>query len=97
MSSELIVVCGGGGFIGGHLVADLLKEGHTRIRSVDLKPFDEWYQLHGEVENVQLDLQEKEACEKALAGASVVYNLAGDMGGGWGSSRTTGRCACFRC
>lgn len=81
MSSELIVVCGGGGFIGGHLVADLLKEGHTRIRSVDLKPFDEWYQLHGEVENVQLDLQEKEACEKALAGASVVYNLAADMGG----------------
>lgn len=81
MKSDLIVVCGGGGFIGGHLVADLLKEGHTNIRSVDLKPFDEWYQLFPNVENLQLDLQEKEACERALKGSSVVYNLAADMGG----------------
>jgi nucleoside-diphosphate-sugar epimerase len=81
MKSDLIVVCGGGGFIGGHLVADLLKEGHTKIRSVDLKPFDEWYQLFPNVENLQLDLQEKGACERALKGASIVYNLAADMGG----------------
>jgi GDP-D-mannose 3',5'-epimerase len=33
------------------------------------------------VENVRLDLQEKEACEKALKGAHTVYNLAADMGG----------------
>jgi nucleoside-diphosphate-sugar epimerase len=58
-----------------------LKEGHTNIRSVDLKPFDEWYQLFPNVENLQLDLQEKEACERALKGASIVYNLAADMGG----------------
>jgi len=81
MKSDRIVVCGGGGFIGGHLVADLLKQGHTSIRSVDVKPFDEWYQRFPEVENLQLDLQQKEACEKALDGASVVYNLAADMGG----------------
>ena len=81
MKSDLIVVCGGGGFIGGHLVADLLREGHTHIRSVDQKPFDEWYQLFPNVENLQLDLQDKEACERALRGASVVYNLAADMGG----------------
>ncbi len=36
MKDKLIVVCGAGGFIGGHLVADLLKQGHTRIRAVDL-------------------------------------------------------------
>ena len=77
----MIVVCGGGGFIGGHLVADLLREGHTHIRSVDQKPFDEWYQLFPNVENLQLDLQDKQACERALRGASVVYNLAADMGG----------------
>ena len=81
MKSDLIVVCGGGGFIGGHLAADLLREGHTRIRSVDHKPFDEWYQLFPNVENVQLNLQEKEACTRAVKGASVVYNLAADMGG----------------
>ncbi|HZV33217.1 MAG TPA: NAD-dependent epimerase/dehydratase family protein [Verrucomicrobiae bacterium] len=76
-----IVVCGGGGFIGGHLVMDLLRQGHTDIRSVDIKPFDEWYQRAPKVENLQLDLSEKEACEKALAGAHTVYNLAADMGG----------------
>src|SRR5688572_31771925 len=81
MKSDTIVVCGGGGFIGGHLVADLLREGHTNIRSVDIKPFDEWYQLFPNVDNQQLNLQDKEACVRALKGASVVYNLAADMGG----------------
>jgi nucleoside-diphosphate-sugar epimerase len=81
MKSETVVVCGGGGFIGGHLVADLLRQGYRSIRSVDLKPFDEWYQLFPEVENLQLDLQGKEACEQALRGAQIVYNLAADMGG----------------
>ena len=76
-----IVVCGGGGFIGGHLVADLLKQGRHEIRAVDIKPFDEWYQRFPEVENLQLDLQDKGACEQALRGAGIVYNLAADMGG----------------
>ena len=79
--NELVVVCGGGGFIGGHLVADLLRQGHTRVRSVDCKPVDQWYQHFGEVDNRQLDLQELGACREALKGAAVVYNLAADMGG----------------
>lgn len=81
MKSEKIVVCGGGGFIGGHLVANLLQEGHTNIRSVDVKPFSEWYQRLPGVDNQILNLQQKEACERALDGASTVYNLAADMGG----------------
>ena len=36
MSDDLILVAGAGGFIGGHLVADLLRRGHTKIRAVDL-------------------------------------------------------------
>jgi len=81
MSTKKIVVCGGGGFIGGHLISDLLKQGHRDIRSVDIKPFDEWYQQFPNVENLQLDLQDKQACEQSLRGAAVVYNLAADMGG----------------
>jgi len=77
----MIVVCGGGGFIGGHLVADLLARGETAIRAVDIKPVGEWNQRFPGVENRQLDLRERAACEQALAGATDVYNLAADMGG----------------
>src|SRR5215467_13526307 len=80
MKSEKIIVCGGGGFIGGHLVADLLRQG-KRVCSVDVKPFDEWFQMFPEAENLQLDLQKKQNCERAVADVDLVYNLAGDMGG----------------
>jgi GDP-D-mannose 3',5'-epimerase len=81
MKSEKIVVCGGGGFIGGHLIADLRRQGHTDLRSVDIKPLSEWYQVFPGVENLVLDLQRREACEQALKEARIVYNLAADMGG----------------
>jgi len=81
MNDDLIVVCGAGGFIGGHLVADLLRQGHTRIRAVDLKPLDRWYQKFEGVENLSLDLQLLSACQTAVKDATWVYNLAADMGG----------------
>src|SRR5437588_2442816 len=80
MASGKIVVCGAGGFIGGHLVADLLRQG-KKVRSVDLKPLQDWYQIFSGPENLQFDLQEKENCERAVADLNLVYNLAADMGG----------------
>ncbi len=80
-NQEKIVVCGAGGFIGGHLLADLRRQGFTNLRGVDKKPFEEWYQKFDDVENMVLDLQEKPACDKAVAGHDIVYNLAADMGG----------------
>ncbi len=80
-TDDLIVVCGAGGFIGGHLVADLVRQGHRRIRAVDVKPLEDWYQCVPDAENVRLDLQRREACSLALRDAAVVYNLAADMGG----------------
>ncbi|MBL1173947.1 NAD-dependent epimerase/dehydratase family protein [Pantanalinema sp. GBBB05] len=77
----MIVVCGAGGFIGGHLVQALVQQGDRPVRAVDVKPISEWYQVSPEAENLQLDLREKEHCEMALYGASQVYNLAADMGG----------------
>jgi len=81
MLDELILVSGAGGFIGGHLVADLLRQGHTRIRAVDIKPFEEWHQRFPEADNRQLDLSRLEACVEATKDAGSVYCLAADMGG----------------
>ena len=76
-----VVVCGAGGFIGGHLVADLLREGGARVRAVDVKPIDEWFQVFDEADNRVLDLSDLNACRQALEGARYVFNLAADMGG----------------
>ncbi len=76
-----ILVAGAGGFIGGHLVAELIRKGHKDIRAVDIKPFSEWHQHFPKVENVSLDLRLRDACERAAKGAEQVYNLAADMGG----------------
>jgi nucleoside-diphosphate-sugar epimerase len=81
MARDLVVVGGAGGFIGGHLVGKLLERGQYRIRAVDRKPLDQWWQRHSDVENLSLDLQCRENCEKSLAGTHTVYNLAADMGG----------------
>jgi GDP-D-mannose 3',5'-epimerase len=78
---ERIVVAGAGGFIGGHLVADLRRRGFKHLVAVDVKPFDEWYQLFPEVHNLRLDLKEKESCMTVCRDAVEVYNLAADMGG----------------
>jgi len=79
--SDLVLVTGAGGFIGGSLVRDLRARGYKRIRAVDVKPMDEWYQRFEDVENLSLDLNLKENCEKAAQGASDIYNLAANMGG----------------
>jgi GDP-D-mannose 3', 5'-epimerase len=81
MKDDLILVAGAGGFIGGHLVADLLRRGHTNVRAVDVKPLEEWYQIFAEVDNVRADLQDRDVCFHACREAVEAYNLAADMGG----------------
>ncbi len=81
MIDKKVLVCGAGGFIGGHLVSALRKHGYKQIRAVDKKPLTDWYQKLEDVENFVFDLSEKNSCEKAVAGCQIVYNLAADMGG----------------
>lgn len=74
------LVAGGGGFIGGHLAKDLLSNGY-KVRVVDVKPMSDWYQVHEEVDNHVLDLNDLNNCRKAVEGIDEVFNLACNMGG----------------
>jgi nucleoside-diphosphate-sugar epimerase len=78
---DAVLVTGAGGFIGGHLVADLRRQGYTNLRAVDSKPIRNWYQHFGDVDSRQLDLQSLADCVEACDGIDLVYNLAADMGG----------------
>ena len=76
------LVCGAGGFIGGHLVKKLKGEGYW-VRGVDIKEHEfaptqaDEFQL--------LDLRTPENCRRALllgdGTFDEVYQLAADMGG----------------
>lgn len=78
---DLMVITGGGGFIGGNLVKYFTENGFTRIRAVDKKPLDQWYLNVPGAENLVLDCSKEENCKRACEGAVEVYNLAADMGG----------------
>jgi len=87
MESLNILVTGGAGFIGSHLVDALVERGH-RVRVLDaLVP-----QVHGEVdapaylnpeaEFVRADVCDPEAVGRALEGVDVVYHEAAEVGVG---------------
>ena len=75
-----VLVTGAGGFIGGHLVGTLIAEGQS-VRAVDVKQFDEWYQVHGDAENVVADCSDPIDARKMAVGTTEIFNLAADMGG----------------
>ena len=80
ISHARVVVAGAGGFIGGHLVGELLRQG-AAVRAVDCKPLGDWHQLHDDAENVIADLSQADACMDACKGQDACYQLAADMGG----------------
>ena len=77
------LVCGAGGFIGGHLVKKLKREGYW-VRGVDIKEHE--FAPTQADEFRLLDLREAHNCWEALnlgkgAPFDEVYQLAADMGG----------------
>jgi nucleoside-diphosphate-sugar epimerase len=76
-----VLVCGAGGFIGGHLVRKLIESGAATVRAVDAKPFSEWHQISKHADNFVLDLSSRANCLTAVKGSSIVFQLASDMGG----------------
>src|ERR1700691_4733274 len=47
----ITLVTGAGGFIGSAVVAEFRRQAYRKIRAVDIKPLDEWYQVFDDVEN----------------------------------------------
>ena len=80
MSKNTYLICGAGGFIGGHLAKSLMNEGH-KVVCVDVKPMHLWFQLFEDNKNYSLDLKEYENCLTVSKGVDYIYNMACNMGG----------------
>jgi nucleoside-diphosphate-sugar epimerase len=80
LSKKRYLVCGAGGFIGGHLVENLRIEGHEVV-CADNKPYEYWFQINESNKNYSLDLKEYENCLKVTEGVDYIYNMACNMGG----------------
>ena len=73
-----VLVCGAGGFIGGHLVKRLKREGYW-VRAVDLKAHE--FSPSAADQFVLGDLRDPAVVREVLSGIDEVYQLAADMGG----------------
>jgi GDP-D-mannose 3',5'-epimerase len=74
----IVVVTGGGGFIGHHLVKRLVREG-CDVRAVDLHVPE--FENSPAQEFILADMRDQREAERAMFGASHVFALAADMGG----------------
>ena len=74
------LVCGAGGFIGGHLVSSLINDGHE-VLCVDIKPLENWFQIFDTNKSFSLDLKEYENCLEVTKNIDFIYNMACNMGG----------------
>ena len=81
---KLVVLVGGGGFLGRHVAQDLLARGaRLRVasrhveRAFAVKPLGNL----GQVQLVRADLTKAETLPTVVAGAQMVVNLAGTFGG----------------
>ncbi len=75
-----ILICGAGGFIGGHLTKRLIDEGHN-LYCADVKPFEYWFQNSDRSKNFCLDLKDYNNCLKVTSNIDYVFNMACNMGG----------------
>jgi len=76
LMESVTVVTGAGGFIGGHMVRELRARGVRRIRAVDVKPLNEWVELPPDVEKLQLDLRDADACRRTAGASATTLRLA---------------------
>jgi len=76
-----ILICGAGGFIGGHLVSHFMKDSNFEIVCADIKPKEYWFQYYENLTNYSFDLKDYSNALKATDGVDYIYNFACNMGG----------------
>ncbi|KAJ7107297.1 NAD-dependent epimerase/dehydratase [Mycena crocata] len=78
---DLILVTGGNGFIGSHVVQRFLDRGN-RVRVVDIMPESSLkIQPSPRLEVLVGNLREKSLCSKAIKGVHTILHFAANMGG----------------
>ena len=81
IKNKKILIVGAGGFIGGHLVNRLLKDGNS-IVATDIKPKEYWFQEFENVKNhYSMDMKDIHNCRKVTKDIDFVFNMACNMGG----------------
>ena len=81
IKNKNILIVGAGGFIGGHLVKKLLKDGNNIVAS-DIKPKEYWFQDFDDTENYySMDMKDISNCRKVTKKIDYVFNMACNMGG----------------
>ena len=76
-----ILICGAGGFIGGHLVSYFKKKSNVEIICADIKPKNFWFQLYEDLNNYSLDLKDYNHALKVTQNIDYIFNFACNMGG----------------
>ncbi|MDG2534342.1 complex I NDUFA9 subunit family protein [Sphingomonas sp. HITSZ_GF] len=84
MKDKLIVLIGGGGFVGRYVAQELLAAG-ARVRIAQRRPRDAWFLKPlgnlGQTQFVAADVTQPETIAAAVAGADAVVNLVGVLKG----------------
>ena len=81
IKNKNILIVGAGGFIGGHLIKRLLKDGNNIIAS-DIKPKEYWFQDFDKANNFySMDMKDIKNCRKVTKDIDFVFNMACNMGG----------------
>lgn len=82
--NELVVLFGGGGFVGRYVAQELLRSG-ARVRIAERDPLDSYFlkplAALGQAQSVRADITDPASVARVVAGADVVINLVGVLKG----------------